>query len=157
MQTAVTSSGTLESFLLPQDWPIIETVVYLSFYYAELNNSVSPPLRNFTIQVPELTYYTADVDMSGYSFLDYGGWDFWLDGVKMSNSTTMVMTPVASSVAGPILNCMEVFARLDSRVSTTVDRDSELLHELCIHLYVFLRPCVGLALPKKFNFRKLTE
>jgi len=121
MQTAVTSNGTITSFLLPPDWQI-ETSLYVSVYYGELIKSVTPTPRNFTIAMPSST---ATVSLDG-TFLDSGGWDFWPSGITAGPNSTMTMTPLATSLAGPILNCMEVFAVSDPRASKTLDRDGEL-------------------------------
>lgn len=127
MQTAVTSAGTLATYMLPDTTITTGMDVFFAIHYAELNSSSSVGYRNFTITIPEITAYSPTVDMSTWVFLNYGSWNIYLIGVNMRANTTMFLTPLSSSTAGPILTAIEVFERSQPRVNKTLDRDGECL------------------------------
>lgn len=99
------------------------TALYVTVYHGELIDSAGTPAapRNFTVDMPGST---TTVNTEGV-FLASGGWDFWPDAVSVSSASTVTLTRVPGSLAGPILNAMEVFARTEPRANKTYDRDGE--------------------------------
>ena len=73
----------------------------------------------------------ANVNLSG-TFLQYASWNFW-PTANIEQDSTMTLTPATTSLRGPILNALEVFARsAQSRALKTIDRDGELFsHSEC--------------------------
>jgi len=67
-----------------------------------------------------------DIEFNG-TFLQIDGNDFWSPGdFIIAPDSTLTLTPFADSMAGPILNAMEVFSKSDPRLDKTTGRDGEL-------------------------------
>jgi len=121
LQTGITSSGTITSLLLPPGYNRMVTAWYVVVYFGELNSTGSPT-RNFTLQVHN---YKGNVSMDG-TFLDWKEHEVWSTrDALMGPDSTMTLTPLADSMAGPILNGMEFFAKSDPQLDKTTGRDGE--------------------------------
>ena len=124
MQTclAMSTPGSMTiSFPLQQDIP----QAYLELYWAELDPNVTVTSRQFMVQVPG---YPSDLLHNIYyqsgglnSLLDESMWDFTL--TPQTSKIVQYSTP--TSVYGPILNALELFAITDVISSTTNIIDGE--------------------------------
>ena len=124
MQTclAMSKPGNMTFYFpLQQD----STYAYLEFYWAELDPNVNVTSRQFKVHVPgfaldsSLNVYNESQGL--YSFLEEAWWYFTL--TPQTSKFVQYSTP--TSVYGPILNAVELFAITDVISSTTTVIDGE--------------------------------
>lgn len=123
MQTclAMSKPGNMTFYFpLQQD----NTYAYLGFYYAELDPNVNVTSRQFKVHVPDASEVLVNVyneSQALYSFFGEAWWYFTL--TPQTSKFVQYSTP--TSVYGPILNAVELFAITDVISSTTTVIDGE--------------------------------
>jgi len=122
MQTclAMSTPGNM-TFYFPLQQDI--SYAYLEFYWAELDQNVNVTSRQFKVHVPEFeldSLVNVYNDSQGlYEFLEEGWWRFTLT----PQTSVFVQYSTPTSVYGPILNALELFAVTDviSSITTIID------------------------------------
>ena len=129
LQTAVaTVSGTLSTHYLPPDINQTVTLPFPILHFVELDPNANLTSREFEIQIPPWvsTYEnTYNITPDHPSAFEYDFWTFHETDYSVGPTSTFDLIPTATSVWGPILNALEVFAVSDPATSKTVERDCE--------------------------------
>jgi hypothetical protein len=101
------------------------SLAYLQFYWAELDQNVNVTSRQFEVHVPSFIQDTLvnvyNESQGLYQFFDGAWWDFTLT----TQTSQFVQYSTPTSVYGPILNALELFAITDVISSTTTTIDGE--------------------------------
>ena len=132
LQTAVaTVSGTLSAHYLSPD--INQTVVnpFPILHFVELDPNANMTSREFNMNMSSNVYSyfqyenTYNITADHPSAFEYDFWWYTMPDSFIGPTSTFDLVPTATSVWGPILNALEVFAVSDPATSKTVERDCE--------------------------------
>ena len=129
LQTAVaTVSGTLSIHYLPPGTNQTVKLPFSILHFVELDPNANLTSREFDIQIPSWvsTYEnTYNITPDHPSAFEYDVKTFQETDYSMGPTSTFDLIPTATSIWGPILNALEVFAVSDPATSKTVERDCE--------------------------------